>query len=338
MVTINCGNYFLNIYKNRLKTTFDKNQYGVLDTNGLWFEVDNSKSKQNCTSEIENKEDFIDDFLSNIIQKFIKLNEKKIEELINLNIEFCIGLKFKNENELNYNKYIFNYEILFLNIELNLYFSEKYIESLFSKENGIIVNDTACLDMGDKKEKYDYLMPELREFFAIQNAKSDILIKRESINSLKLKLMEYRTNIAHSLSSKTITELEINQKSLLKYLYEMAKQIEKLKLIENDLDFEIELLKIINEDHFKSMKNMFKEDELNSEGLDSSKVIANYLIGSSLNFKIDLNSQEFYNRVKIYNFKTKHDTFFRSFFIKKENDYLLKLNQELKNKIRMQEN
>lgn len=323
MVTLNCGNFCIIIYKNRLKTNFDKNQCGVSDTNGIWFEIDTSKCKDLV------KDNLLDEFFLSLVKKFIKLNEQKIEDLIALNVEFCIGIKFKTDQELNYHKFVYSYDILFLNIELNLFYSEKYIYELFNKD----LHNGMC-DIGDKKEKFDYLMPELRQFFAIQNAKQDLLIKRECVFNLKLKLMEYRTSIANNMSSRSITELEINQKSLLKYLYEIAKQVEKLKIIEDDLDFELELLKVINQDHFNSLKELFKKED--AQFAENST--ENCYNSNSGEVKIDLNCQEFYNRVKVYNFKTKHCLFFRTYFVQKENEYLNRLNQELQEKIKLHQN
>ena len=80
---------------------------------------------------------------------------------------------------------------------------------------------------------------------------------------------------------------------------------------------------LINHDHYCSLAELHKETNTNS---NHSKEISSTI-------SIDLNSYEFFEWTKSYEFKTNFKAFFRNYLMKKENEYLLRVNKELKSKV-----
>jgi hypothetical protein len=167
------------------------------------------------------------------------------------------------------------------------------------------------------------LKPELVDFMRIHEIKKDLLIKRQSVYSQKLCLMGYRTSLATYLESKLIEEIKINETQILNYVYRIGQQIETLEDTERDLLFELDLLKVINHDHYCSLAELHKETNSNS---NHNKEI-------STTISVDLNSYEFFEWTKSYEFKTNFKAFFRNYLMKRENEYLLRVNKELKSKV-----
>ena len=161
------------------------------------------------------------------------------------------------------------------------------------------------------------------EFMRIHAIKKDLLSKRECIYEQKLALMTYRTSLSEFFETKSVDEIKLNENQILKYVYEMEQAIESLENIEQDVQFELDLLKSMNTDHMRSLERVFKEDEKCAESESESKLTVN------------LDSQEFFDRVKSsYSFKSRYKAFFETFLMKKENQLLIKLNQELRTQLK----
>lgn len=165
------------------------------------------------------------------------------------------------------------------------------------------------------------------DFIRIHAIKKDLLTKRQCIYDQKLSLMAYRTSLANYLEPRPVDQIKLNEEQLLNYAYRLGQHIERLNDVERDLNFELDLLKVANQDHLRALESLHKNDNTN-------KLDSDVHIGYS---EPNLNSYEFFNRMKNYNFKTKFKGFFQSFLIKKENEYLLRLNKDLENKLQTNE-
>ena len=139
MVTINCGNYYISVFKCEYKTAFEKFQYKVNNTKGLWFQVDSLEGNRivlNNQNDDNNNNNLIDEELINqttlnIVEKFIKIKEDDITKIIEINLSFTNDLKNSDELILAAKRKQFYYENLFLNVELNLFYAREFIEQLF---------------------------------------------------------------------------------------------------------------------------------------------------------------------------------------------------------------
>jgi hypothetical protein len=334
MVTLNCSSFYVTIFKSDLKNVFEDYQFRVKNTAGLWFQVDTLEKKHMIArkkdpnnnyyfgSDNDLDESSLSEFSLSMIENFIQKKEDSLTTLIKVNLSLANEAQSQNDDAESASKRKqFFYENLFLNIELNLYYSKEFISILFKN------NRQDVLETTDKQENFDFLMPECREFFIIQNSKKDLLIKRDCVFNLKLRLMEYRTSIATHLNTKTVEEMKLNEIDLLRYLNKLNRQIGNLSAIESDLDFEMELLKLINKEWEDTLEYAF-EDKLTKAEDDFLRIDRKY-VNQSKDISVDLNQQDFFNKIKNYQFKIKYDRFFRSFFVKKENQFLTLLNKQL---------
>lgn len=357
MVSLNYGKHNINVFKKKFKTTYDKHQYEM--TNNLWIEIQTNviQCKHQCELlrlELLDYDEPFDEFKLATIRAFVQENASKIETLIDLNVKYCIvsdsmrvnreKLGSTCENELYLNKILFNWEIIFLNIDFNLFYVRVYVKALLDNRNHGPRRNGA-LEFDDVSYSDSNLMTELQEFFKIHEIKADLLSKRDCVFNLKMRLMNYRTNLALNLNpfadSRTVSlsELKLNQSKLLEYVYQLGKEINTLGQAENDLDFELNLLKLVNVDHFKALEKQFDNNNKNNhQDLSFSIQSGNGSLDCCQSMladdvEINLNSQQFYDRIRDYDFKSKYSLFFRTFFIKKENEFLKKLNHELKCKL-----
>lgn len=158
------------------------------------------------------------------------------------------------------------------------------------------------------------------DFIRLHAIKRDLLSKRECIYDQKLYLMTYRTSLATLFEKKSTDEIKLNESQILKCVYEIGCLVESLEQAEHDIDFELDVLKAFNRDHFKSLRDMHG-DETSARESVKDKIV------------VDLNSQEFFDKIKTYDFKSRYQAFFETYLMKKENQLLARINQDLKAKL-----
>lgn len=172
MVSLNFDNYKINIFQTKFKTSFERNEYTAGASTNLWFKVIPSSSQQRSSSKhqgpksstqqdglqndvktttihmnhmLENDEtddndvnvDLLNEYLLSILQKFIQNNTVKIEKLIDMNLELCVQATSGN----SVLRILYTWETLFLNIELNLFFSSQYFDDVLKAKQVAKSND-----------------------------------------------------------------------------------------------------------------------------------------------------------------------------------------------------
>lgn len=169
MISLNFDNYKINIFQTKFKTSFERNEYMAGASTNLWFKVISSSSQQRSSKHqgpksstqqdgvendvktihmnhmLENGEtedddvndDLLNEYLLSVLQKFIQNNTVKIEKLIDMNLELCVQATSGN----SVLRILYTWETLFLNIELNLFFSSQYFDDVLKAKKVAKSND-----------------------------------------------------------------------------------------------------------------------------------------------------------------------------------------------------
>lgn len=161
MVTLNCVNCTINIFKAKFKTSFKRNEYAA--NNDLWFQIilkngppqnvdygdddecpeheyhkqlnENEKSKDKAD---DSKAESTSEFTLSIVKKFVQDNATKISKLIDINLQLCANA---NSDQLKVLRIFYTWEMLFINVEFNLFYSNQYLSTVLKSAEVLSCSD-----------------------------------------------------------------------------------------------------------------------------------------------------------------------------------------------------
>ena len=146
MVTLNCASFKINIFQIKFKTSFERNEFSI--NNDLWCQivpnkraknVENSSLTQTDNTETSsiNQDELLNEFNLAVLRQFMEANSLKINKLIEMNLQMCVGEKNDHYRVVHL---LYSWQILFLNIELNIFYTNEYKKAILS-DSQTIKND-----------------------------------------------------------------------------------------------------------------------------------------------------------------------------------------------------